>query len=222
MIFMGRKAAAVAPPVGLNTVVFDGASDFITGGTWSSGNMFTAVVCVEFDNYDSSQTLVEGPFSLFTLGSNLAFFHDDLGFSQAALPVAGTRAAIMIAVDFAGGLTGGRTMSCYVNGVEILSSTSGSAGAMGDPTALFNDGISGTQIFSGNAIEQGWWHKGTTRDPATYYSTFFDGSNTPQTLPSDGAVGGVTPDLFIKGDAAAWNLGTDENGNSYTMNGAVT
>lgn len=220
MIFLGKKAAGGSPPVGLNVVNFDGANDYISGLTWSSGDEFTAAICIEFDVNTGNQTLIEGPFSFYTFSENLAFYNDDIGFSQWSLPTAGTRLAIMLAVDFAGGMTGGRTMSCYVNGSEVFSSTSTSALTMSGPVGLFND--LSVQYFDGNAVEQGWWHKGTALDPATYYSSFFDGSNDPQTLASNGAVGGVTPDLFIKGDATAWNSGTDENSNSYTMNGAVT
>lgn len=48
------------------------------------------------------------------------------------------------------------------------------------------------------------WIDNARRDPAVLAPLLFDAGFNPRALPADGAVGGITPTLYLAGDATAW------------------
>lgn len=129
--------------------------------------------------------------------------------------------AFVLAIDTTAGLAGGNSVRLYINGSEaVTSTTTGIALSLDteNPLELMASG-GGDRFFPGQS--NGFWMSTSVLDPNTNWSNFFDGSNQWQSLPANGVISGVTPGFWQNGDAANWNSGTDNNGNSYTMNGAV-
>lgn len=138
----------------------------------------------------------------------------------------GSVMCIMMAFDGNSGLTGSRCISLYVNGVDYFGNTTSLTNYFwnindnDEPIKIFNNGGGG--LNSASLQTNGVWFADQAIDPATDYSDFFDGSDQWQALPTNGDVGGVSPVFWQNGNVAAWNSGSDNNSNSYTMNGTVT
>ncbi|MEM6488190.1 MAG: hypothetical protein AAF677_07955 [Pseudomonadota bacterium] len=120
----------------------------------------------------------------------------------------GAQVSIMLAVDLAGGMTGGRTVSLWVDGTERYASTLAARPTLADP--------SGTQVLAGTAaatLSQWFWaDTGVALDPAVHWGAFFDAAGLPRNLEPAGRAGGVRPAVFVNGPAYALasgvNLGT--------------
>ncbi|MEM6971328.1 MAG: hypothetical protein AAF577_00875 [Pseudomonadota bacterium] len=106
----------------------------------------------------------------------------------------GAFVSIMLAVDLAGGLTGGRTVSLYVDGVERYAQTTGGGGLLADPA--------GATLFAGTAgarlSHALWLDTAVALDPAQhYYADFFNADNTPRNLAPSGMAAGVIPSVYF-------------------------
>lgn len=126
---------------------------------------------------------------------------------------------LMIATRNDASLPGGRTVSIWANGVAIHGSTTAAAGNFYRQEEVVARG-DGSNPFIGE-LELVWLSDDAGLDPATHYASFFDGAGAVQ-LTGAGVVGGVTPSLYLTGDAALWNSGLDVNGAAFTPNGTVT
>ena len=131
--------------------------------------------------------------------------------------------SFVVAIDLGGGLSGSKSVSCYINGSEAISSTtSGGTLALNSDEPLSLMGIDGGIRYV-QAESNGFWLSRTAVDPQSYWSSFFDGSNQWQaSIPTNGTIEGATPFFWQNGNATAWNSGSDNNSNGYTMNGTVT
>lgn len=129
--------------------------------------------------------------------------------------------AIMCALDTTNGLTGGRGVDIWINGVRYMSSTDPLSGDW-----RINDSDEPLRFWTGSQAfdmqTNGLWVANSALDPATHFSSFFDGSDQFQPIDSVGQIGGITPNFWQNGDANAWNSNSDNNGNSYTLTGAVS
>lgn len=228
-------AAAVTSPGGSvgPLVAFDGTNDYITGiSGMTSSNTLTVAGRVVLDGAPNPTDTIFA----FTYGG--VRFSNAVGLRQVQLVINSSTVLIVdaedgttwndndvlsfvVCVDTAGGLSGGKSASMYINGSEVISSTT-----IGG-TLVFNneDPFTLMGVASGARLMQaetnGFWVSTSAVDPQSYYSDFFDGSHQWQALSSAGTVQGITPEFWQNGDVTAWNSGSDNNSNSYTMNGAV-
>jgi hypothetical protein len=109
--------------------------------------------------------------------------------------------SLLFAVDGAAGLTGGRSVDCWVNGARRKSLT-------GTLTGDFN-AFTSTQswIMAHNSenryanfdLSHWFWLSKVAIDPETHWSSFFNGDNTVKDLGDTGVVGGVTPLQYLRG-----------------------
>lgn len=236
MIFISKKSAAAAPPGGSvgPLVTFDGTSDYITGisGLTTSSTLTVAGRLV----FNGNPVALDTVFSFFYSGMRFSDATNprqvqldilNSGFSSIVNAEDGTTwddtdtMAFVVAIDLAGGLSGSKSVSMYINGSEVISSTTtGGTLAFNSDEPFTLMGInSGGRLVS--ADTNGFWVSTSAVDPQSYYSDFFDGSHQWQALSNAGTVQGVTPEFWQNGDATAWNSGSDNNSNSYTMNGSV-
>lgn len=131
--------------------------------------------------------------------------------------VADQEYSIMLAIDGAGGLAGGRSLAFWVDGALLWQSTATGGDVLGFP-GFMNGWDPGQATLDAQGV---WISNAAALDPATHWGDFFDETGE-FVLGGDGEVAGVTPHLFLAGEADAWNSGTDLAGNAFTMNGAVT
>ena len=169
--------------------------------------------------FHESDTSFTAAFNTTTF-SNLDFSVDDPTTTFANTDII----ALMLVIDTSGSMSGSATGRIYINGVEESAVTTAVSG-----NVKYNEGGNELIVMNSNGggnsaavSTNGIWMGTGALDPVTNWSNFFDGSNQWQNLTGDGTVGGVTPFFWQNGDATAWNSGSDNNGNSYTMNGSVT
>ncbi|MEM6422516.1 MAG: hypothetical protein AAF698_08000, partial [Pseudomonadota bacterium] len=119
------------------------------------------------------------------------------------LAVAGDDISLMLAVDLTGGLTGGRTVSFWVDGVEVEASVAAARAVLADPASLvFMQGTAGAQV------EEWLWADGNAAlDPAVWWGAFFQDDGTVRNLESAGRVGDVVPEVFVNGSPADIDFG---------------
>ncbi|MEO1471555.1 MAG: hypothetical protein AAFV86_21160, partial [Pseudomonadota bacterium] len=108
------------------------------------------------------------------------------------LAAEGSFVSVMLAVDLAGGLTGGRTVSLWVDGAEVYSQPVAARPALAD--------LSGAVLMGGTAaarLAQWLWLDGTVAlDPATQWDAFFDAAGAPRNLEPAGRVS-LVPEVFL-------------------------
>ncbi|MEL7347872.1 MAG: hypothetical protein AAFN17_08975, partial [Pseudomonadota bacterium] len=109
--------------------------------------------------------------------------------------VAGDFVSILLAVDLAGGLTGGRTVSLWVDGVEVEASTAAARPLLADPAGL--------TLMGGTAAaelrEWIWADTAVALDPALWWDAFFDADGAVRNLEPAGRVGSALPAIFAGG-----------------------
>lgn len=207
----------------LTEVTFDGTNDYISATDASSSSaVLTLAMRISPDAWNSTDGLIGGFGSdggLFSNGSDLlAWYEDDIGFTQGNLggTVTSDTYSILVTVDYAGGLASSNSLHIQVNGSTLVTQ-SGTGSAIDWSGMTF---LSQAASHYEGVIDFLWAGHTTNED----YADFFDGSDVPLTgFATEGAVDTIDPFLFFYGDSATtWNSGTDRDGNSYTMNGAVT
>lgn len=224
-----------------NLVRFDGTNDYVNGfglGTGANGNSPTLTVAGRVV-WNGEPGIGDALVNFYGGGLWVSFDQRQLqliinpdGYVPQIVPftiasgtqqVDGGSVAFVLAIDVTGGLAGSKSVSLYVDGVEVISSTTTSGDLALDAASDFPLAIMGEdgggRLCSGDT--DGFWISTSAVDPQTHWSSFFNGANEWQSLPANGAISGVTPDFWQNGDATAWNSGADQNGNSYTMSGAV-
>lgn len=230
MIFLSKKPAAGGGGTIGPLVNITGATDYTSAHTGiTNGTGFTIAMRWLYDSSPSGfPTMFGFDFGLIGCNANGSLFQNWLGsFTSGAALGNSTPHCMVFSIDTTNGLPGGRWMSCYINGVDYMSDTTTQSSQTltmtggSEPIKIFNNGA-GTGAGTLELDTNGVWFVDQAMDPAANYSNFFDGSDQFQALPTNGVVNGVTPTFWQNGNAAAWNSGSDNNSNSYTMNGTVT
>ncbi|MEL6266292.1 MAG: right-handed parallel beta-helix repeat-containing protein, partial [Pseudomonadota bacterium] len=169
-------------------------------GAVTTGGMLTLAARVARDGSGTRQVLGVGGDGLELLSPSgrmrLALRLDDgsvlVDTTLDGLAAEGDFVSVMLAVDLAGGLTGGRTVSLWVDGAEVYSQPVAARPALAD--------LSGAVLMGGTAaarLAQWLWLDGTVAlDPATQWDAFFDAAGAPRNLEPAGRVS-LVPEVFL-------------------------
>lgn len=208
---------------GINAVTFDGTADWLSGlGLSSSDAQITiAIGFTPTSGWSANDQLISEPAALFAnSATGVAHYDDVTGFNAGTMPgtLGTTTYGVLVNLDRGGGLSSSQSFQARINGSTPVVAASGT-GANADFSGMTIFSDEGGELLAAD-VTFIWIAVGSNNED---YSDFFDGSNEPLSgFSSSSTVDSVTPDIFIYDRTATqWNSGTDNDGNSYTMNGAV-
>lgn len=228
----GSATTEAAAGGGLPWVAFDG-SDYITGIAEPASGQATLAMRMRMKTQgNDANNIVRGLRFFGTGGAERFYFHlffanygqllDGMTDGADGRPNLGLvpeqEYSLMFAIDGAGGLTGGRSLSIWVDGALLWGASVTGGDVLGFPSFM-----AGWDAGEATLDIQGVWISNSAAlDPATHWGSFFDETGAFRSLTGSGVVGGASPHLWLAGGATAWNSGTDLAGNAFTMNGGVT